>query len=74
MPLVDINLVKGAWTMEQKQEMIRVTTDALVGIWGENVRPMTWVRVLETEDGQWGIGGVPFTVESANELRGWSNP
>ena len=72
MPLVDINLVKGAWTMEQKQEMIRVATDALCGVWGESVRPQTWVRILEVEDGQWGIGGVPFTVESVNELRGWS--
>lgn len=71
MPLVDIHLIKGAWTLEQKQEMIRVTTDALVNIWGEPVREKTWVRVLETEDGQWGIGGQPFTIEDVEKLRGY---
>jgi 4-oxalocrotonate tautomerase len=60
MPLVDIHLIKGAWTLDQKQEMIRATTDALVKIWGEPLRELTWVRVLEVEDGQWGVAGEPL--------------
>lgn len=70
MPLVDIHLIKGAWTLAEKQEMISATTDALVKIWGEPVRELTWVRVLEVEDGQWGIGGKPFTIENVKQLRG----
>ena len=69
MPLVDIHVIKGVWSAEQKEEMMRVTTDALVGIWGENVRKLTWVRVLETEDGQWMIGGEVFTSEHVARLR-----
>ena len=69
MPLVDIHVIKGIWSQEQKEEMMRVTTDALVGVWGENVRKLTWVRVLETEDGQWMIGGEVFTSEHVARLR-----
>ena len=57
MPLVDIHVIKGGWTPEQKEEMMRVTTDALCGMWGVNVRKLTWVRVLEVEDGDWMIAG-----------------
>jgi 4-oxalocrotonate tautomerase len=70
MPLVDIHLIKGAWTLDQKQEMIRATTDALVKIWGEPLRELTWVRVLEVEDGQWGVAGEPLTLEDVNKRRG----
>lgn len=69
MPLVDIHLIKGVWTDEQKQQMMTATTDALVGIWGENVRKMTWVRVLETEEGQWMIAGEVFTKDHVKRLQ-----
>jgi 4-oxalocrotonate tautomerase len=69
MPLVDIHLIKGIWSDEQKQEMMTATTDALVKIWGEPVRKMTWVRVLETEEGQWMIGGEVFTRDHVARLR-----
>jgi 4-oxalocrotonate tautomerase len=70
MPLVDIHLIKGAWTLDQKQEMIRATTDALVKIWGEPLRELTWVRVVEVEDGQWGVAGEPLTLEDVKKRRG----
>jgi 4-oxalocrotonate tautomerase len=69
MPLVDIHLIKGVWSDEQKREMMTATTDALVKIWGEPVRKMTWVRVLETEPGQWMIGGEAWDAETVARLR-----
>ena len=69
MPLVDIHLIKGAWTSEQKEQMMKATTDALVGIWGENVRRLTWVRVLEVEDGDWMIAGEVFRREDVGRLQ-----
>jgi 4-oxalocrotonate tautomerase len=68
-PLVDIHLIKGIWTAEQKEEMMTATTDALVKIWGEPVRKLTWVRVLEVEEGQWMVGGEVFTAEHVARLR-----
>jgi hypothetical protein len=38
MPLVDIELIEGVFDKEQKQEMIRRVTDAMVGIEGEAMR------------------------------------
>jgi 4-oxalocrotonate tautomerase len=49
--------------------MMRATTDALVKIWGEPVRELTWVRVLEVEEGQWALGGEPWTVDHVKKLR-----
>ncbi|HEY2333246.1 MAG TPA: tautomerase family protein [Acidimicrobiales bacterium] len=69
MPLVDIHLIKGVWSEEQKREMMTATTDALVKIWGEPVRKMTWVRVLETEQGQWMIGGEVWDAATVARLR-----
>jgi 4-oxalocrotonate tautomerase len=69
MPLVDIHLIKGAWTSEQKEQMMKATTDALVNIWGENVRKLTWVRCLEVEDGDWMIAGEVFKLADVARLR-----
>jgi 4-oxalocrotonate tautomerase len=72
-PLVDIHLIKGVWSEEQKLEMMTATTDALVKIWGEPVRKMTWVRVLETEQGQWMINGEVWDADTVARLRGGSS-
>jgi 4-oxalocrotonate tautomerase len=45
MPLVDIQVIKGVFTPEQKTTMISKVTDAMVQVEGENMRPVTWVRV-----------------------------
>jgi 4-oxalocrotonate tautomerase len=67
MPLVDIQLIKGVFSPEQKKRMIQKVTDAMVSIEGEAMRPVTWVRVQEIESGEWAIGGTPLT---AADVRG----
>jgi 4-oxalocrotonate tautomerase len=47
MPLVDIQLIKGVFSAEQKREMIEKVTETMVAIEGEAVRGVTWVRVQE---------------------------
>jgi 4-oxalocrotonate tautomerase len=56
-PLVDVKVIEGVFTPEQKAEMIRKVTDAMVSIEGENLRGVTWVAVEEARSGSWGIGG-----------------
>ena len=51
MPLVQIKGIGGYLTLEQKQEMIRKVTDAVVSIEGEGLRPVTWVTI-EDEEGE----------------------
>ena len=69
MPLVDIHLIKSVFNHAQKQEMIRNVTDAMVGIEGEALRGVTWVRVYEVASGEWGIGGKAMTADDVKTLR-----
>lgn len=62
MPLVDIQLIEGVFDDDQKQRMIRDVTEAMVGIEGEALRGVTWVRVQEIASGAWAIGGRPMTA------------
>lgn len=68
MPLVDIQLIKGVFTPEQKTAMIAKVTDAMVQVEGERMRPVTWVRVQEIESGQWAIGGEPLTTAAVKAM------
>ena len=57
MPLVTIDVIKDVFTPTQKKEIISKVTDAMVAIEGEALRGVTWVRIVEIEEGDWGIGG-----------------
>ncbi|MGB3146850.1 MAG: tautomerase family protein [Paracoccaceae bacterium] len=69
MPLVDIQLIKGVFNDSQKKEMIEKVTDTMVGIEGEAMRGVTWVRVLEVASGEWAIGGQPLTAGAVRSMR-----
>ncbi len=68
MPLVDIQLIKGVFTPEQKKTMITKVTDAMVAVEGEAMRGVTWVRVQEVESGEWAIGGNPLTADAVKAM------
>ena len=57
MPLVTIDIIEGVFNEEAKADMIKRVTDTMVAIEGENLRPVTWVRINEVKQGDWGIGG-----------------
>jgi 4-oxalocrotonate tautomerase len=69
MPLIDIQLIKGVFSAEQKQAMITKVTDAVVSVEGEAMRGVTWVRVQETESGHWAIGGQPLTTQAVKQMQ-----
>jgi 4-oxalocrotonate tautomerase len=68
MPLVDIQLIKGVFTAEQKTTMIQKVTDAMLSVEGEAMRPVTWVRVQEIESGEWAIGGNLLTAAAVKSM------
>ena len=72
MPLVEVKLVKGVFSKDQKQEMIHKITETMVGIEGEALRPVTWVLVSELESGDWGIGGSGKTTQDIKDLQATS--
>lgn len=68
MPLVTIDVIKDVFTPEQKAEIISKVTDTMVEIEGEALRDVTWVRIVEVEQGDWGIGGQLLTAKAVHAL------
>jgi 4-oxalocrotonate tautomerase len=67
-PLVNVKVIEGVFSSDQKQDMVRRLTDAMVEIEGENMRPVTWVVVEEVKSGDWGVGGNPVTTADVRAL------
>jgi len=67
-PLLNVKLIEGVFTVAQKQEMIRKLTDTMVSIEGENMRGVTWVVIEEVNSGDWGIGGNALTTNGVKAL------
>jgi len=68
MPLVNVKVIEGVFTAEQKRDMVVRLTDAMVAVEGEAMRPVTWVVVEEVKSGDWGIGGQPLTTADVHAL------
>lgn len=68
MPLVTVDVIKNVFTPEQKADMVRRVTEAMIAVEGENMRPYTWVRVVEVEEGDWAIGGQPLTAAAVQAI------
>ena len=68
MPLVNVKVVEGVFSPEQKQDMIRRLTDAMVEIEGESMRPVTWVLIEEVRSGDWGIAGNPMSTADVKRV------
>jgi 4-oxalocrotonate tautomerase len=51
MPLINVKLIEGVFSENQKRTMIERITDVIVSIEGENLRPVTWVLIDEVKAG-----------------------
>ena len=68
MPLVTIDVIKDVFTPSQKRDLIEKVTSAMLAVEGEALRGVTWVRVQEFEQGDWGIGGKCLTAADVHAL------
>ena len=68
MPLVTIDVIKDVFTPTQKKELIAKVTEAMIAVEGENLRPVTWVRINEFEGGDWAIGGKALRATDVQAL------
>jgi 4-oxalocrotonate tautomerase len=68
MPFVNVKLIEGVFTPDQKQQIVRDLTEAMVAIEGENMRAVTWVVVEEVHSGDWGIAGNPMSTGDVKAL------
>lgn len=68
MPLVTIDVIKDVFTPSQKKELMSKVTEAMIAVEGENMRPVTWVRINEFEGGDWAIGGKALKASDVHAL------
>lgn len=68
MPFVNVKVIEGVFSAEQKRDMVRRLTDTMVQIEGENMRPVTWVVIEEVKSGDWGIAGDPLSTADVRAL------
>jgi 4-oxalocrotonate tautomerase len=69
MPLVNVQIIENVFTPKQKQEIIEKITDVMVAIEGEALRELTWVKIDEVKEGNWGIGGRALRAEDVHRLQ-----
>jgi 4-oxalocrotonate tautomerase len=69
MPLVTIDVIKDVFSPNQKREMIEKVTEAVIAVEGESLRGLTWVRVNEFEQGDWGIGGKTVRASDVHAIQ-----
>jgi 4-oxalocrotonate tautomerase len=67
-PFVNVKVIEGVFSADQKQEMVRRLTETMVEIEGENMRPVTWVVIEEVKSGDWGIAGNPLSTSDVKAL------
>ena len=68
MPLINVKVIHGVFTPEQKTQIAERLTDAMVSVEGESMRGVTWCVIEEVESGDWGIGGNALTTADVQAL------
>jgi 4-oxalocrotonate tautomerase len=66
--LIQVKVIEGVFTVQQKQEIVERLTDAMVEIEGESMRQTVWCIVEEVASGEWGVGGRTLTADDLKAL------
>jgi 4-oxalocrotonate tautomerase len=69
MPFIDIKVIEGVFTPEEKREMVEQVSEAVIAVEGEPLRPVTHVVITETPSGGWAIGGQALSAEDVKAKR-----
>lgn len=67
MPFTTVKVIEGAFTKEQKVQLIEKITEAMIEVEGEGMRDLTWVVIEEVKSGDWAIGGKPVFPKAKAE-------
>lgn len=74
MPLINVKLIEGVFSPDQKQEIAERLTETMVAIEGEAMRGVTWCVVEEVKSGDWAIGGRCLTTADVHALAAGGAP
>ncbi|MDP5217954.1 tautomerase family protein [Ruegeria sp. 2205SS24-7] len=69
MPSIEIQVLEGVFSAEEKGRIIQKVTDAFGEVAGQTIKAGTSVRLLEVSSGSWGYAGNVLTTQDALEMR-----
>lgn len=69
MPSIEIQVLEGVFSEEEKGAIIQKVTDAFGEVAGQTIKNGTSVRLLEVSSGSWGYAGNVLTTQDALEMR-----
>jgi 4-oxalocrotonate tautomerase len=70
MPFVEIKVIEGVFSHDEKREIVERVSETLIDIEGEGLRGSTHTVITETPSGEWAIGGRAFTAEEVKKSGG----
>jgi len=73
MPLIQIRVLEGALSSEQKKEIISKVSNIVAEVEArpypkEKLLPHTWCIIEEVPPARWGLGGQPLSLEALKSL------
>jgi len=74
MPLITLKVFEDELTQQQRADIIRGITEAVIPFVGERLREATWVLVEDIKSGAWGIGGRPFGLPELRAIQAGRSP
>ena len=63
MPFIEVKIIKGVFSTEEKSQMIGEITSVFARMKGDEFAAGTWVIVNEIDNGNWGEGGSVLLAE-----------
>ena len=69
MPSIDIQVLEGVFSDEEKALIITRVTEAFGSVAGETIKGGTSVRLHEVRSGSWGYGGTVLTTADARAMK-----
>ena len=69
MPLIDIHVLEGVFSDDEKQQMITETAKAFGKVAGKKMQDNTSVRVHEVKSGHWGGADSVWTTDRALAMK-----
>lgn len=69
MPLIDIHVLEGVFSEQEKAQMISATAKAFGSVAGKTMEQLTSVRVHEVKSGHWGGAESIWTTERALDAK-----
>jgi 4-oxalocrotonate tautomerase len=69
MPFIDIKVIEGVFTPEEKRELVERVSENAIAVEGEALRPFTVTAITETPSGEWAVGGQTYTADDVKAAR-----